>query len=108
MGNVIEFLTRLGEDASLRHASDDALAALSNEAGLDAAVGSAVYLRDVEALRNLLGGEIYFSTQMGEPQREEEEPEDDDGDGDGDGEDGEDEKSRLPGGSTSTTPGSRH
>jgi hypothetical protein len=93
MGNVIEFLARLGEDASLRHVSDEALATMIREAELGDAVGCAMSARDPEALRLLMGQGIYFSTQMGDPLREEEEPEED-GDGDGE-EDDEGEKSLL-------------
>jgi hypothetical protein len=38
MGNVIEFLARVGEDASLRHASDEALGEFMSEAGMVEAV----------------------------------------------------------------------
>jgi hypothetical protein len=106
MGKVIEFLARLGEDASLRHASDETLAALVSEAGMGEAVTDAVISRDPEALRTILGQGIYFTTQMGEPLREVEEPEEEEGDED-DGDDDEGEKSSRRG-PKPPVPGPRH
>ncbi|HVI53705.1 MAG TPA: hypothetical protein VM621_01480 [Luteibacter sp.] len=97
MGSVIEFLARLGQDASLCHASDETLAALVSEAGMDEAV---------TALRTVAGQGIYFNTQMGEPLREVEEPEDDEGDeGEDDDEEGEKSSRRGP---KPPVPGPRH
>ncbi|MET0616531.1 MAG: hypothetical protein ABWZ54_02095 [Luteibacter sp.] len=84
MGNVIDFLARLGGDASLRHASDETLAAMAGESGLDGALGAAMLARDPDALRTLMGHGIFFSTQMGDPQREEKDPLDDKEDDDDD------------------------
>jgi TATA-binding protein-associated factor Taf7 len=98
MGNVIEFLARLGEDASLRHASDEALADLISEAGMSEAV---------TALHAAVGHNIYFSGQMPSPQREVEEPEEEEeeDDEDEDDEDGEKPPRRSP---RLPVPGSRH
>lgn len=106
MGSVIEFLARLGKDASLRHASDETLAALMSEAGMGEAVTDAVISRDPEALRTVMGQGIYFNTQMGEPLREVEEPEDEEGDeGEDDDEEGEKSSRRGP---KPPVPGPRH
>jgi hypothetical protein len=97
MGNVIEFLARLGEDASLRHASDEALADLISEAGLSEAV---------TALHAGVGHNIYFGGQMPSPQREVEEPEEEEEEEDDeDDEDGEKPPRRSP---RLPVPGSRH
>ena len=88
MGSVIEFLARLGQDATLRHLSDEALAALVSEAGMDEAV-TAITARSEQ--------NIYFIGQMPGPQREVEEPEDDEEDDeDEDDEEGETSPRRRP------------
>jgi hypothetical protein len=106
MGNVIEFLARLGQDASLRHASDETLAALVSEAGMGDAVTRAVISRDPDVLRTAMGQGIYFSTQMGEPLREVEEPEEEEGDENEDGDDEGEKSSRR--GPKPPVPGPRH
>lgn len=107
MGNVIEFLARLGKDASLRHASDDVLVALvAGEPAMDVAVSEALASRDPEALRTVLGQAIFFGSQMN-PLREEPEEEEEEGDeNDEDGEDG--EKLLRPHSSNSSPSGLRH
>jgi len=88
MGSVIEFLARLGQDATLRHLSDEALAALVSEAGMNEAV-TALTARPEQ--------NIYFIGQMPGPQREVEEPEDDEEDDeDEDDEEGETSPRRRP------------
>jgi hypothetical protein len=96
MGSVIEFLARLGQDASLRYASDETLAALVSEAGM----GEAVTALHVQAEQN-----IYFIGQMPGPQREVEEPEDEEDDEDEDDEEGEKSPRRGP---KLPVPGPRH
>jgi hypothetical protein len=88
MGNVIDFLARLGGDASLRDASDETLAAMASESGLGGALGAAMLARDTDSLRTLLGQGIFFSTQMGDPQREKEDPDDDKDDDDDEDDEG--------------------
>lgn len=88
MGNVIEFLARVGQDAALRHMSDEALAALVSEAGMGEAV---------TALHAMAEQNIYFIGQMPSPQREVEEPEEEeDEDEDEDDEEGEKSPGRGP------------
>jgi len=96
MGNVIEFLARLGQDASLRHASDETLAALVSEAGLGEAM---------TALKAQAGQDIYFIGQMPGPQREVEEPEEEEDDEDEDDEEGKKTPRRGP---KPPAPGPRH
>lgn len=96
MGNVIEFLARLGEDASLRHASEETLAALVREAGM----GEAMTALQAQAEQN-----IYFIGQMPGPQREVEEPEEEEDDEDEDDEEGEKSPRRGP---KLPVPGPRH
>jgi hypothetical protein len=55
MGNVIEFLARLGEDASLRYASNETLATIVSEAGMGEAM---------TALHAQAGQKAYFIGQM--------------------------------------------
>jgi hypothetical protein len=95
MGDVIEFLARLGEDASLRHASEEALADLIDEAGMGEAV---------TALHAQAGQNIYFIGQMPGPQREKEEPEEEEDEEDDD-EEGEKPPRRGP---KPPVPGFRH
>lgn len=96
MGNVIEFLARLGQDASLRYASEETLAALMSEDGM----GEAVTELQAQAAQT-----IYFGGQMPSPQREVEEPEEEEGDEDEDDEEGETSPRRGP---KPPIPGSRH
>jgi hypothetical protein len=96
MGSVIEFLARLGQDASLRHASDETLAALMSEAGM----GEAVAALHAQAEQN-----AYFIGQMPGPQREVEEPEDEEDDEDEDDQEGEKSPRRGP---KPPVPGLRH
>ncbi|PTR30728.1 hypothetical protein C8J98_10638 [Luteibacter sp. OK325] len=87
MGSVIEFLARLGQDASLRYASAETLAALVSEAGM----GEAVTALQAQAEQN-----IYFIGQMPGPQREKEEPEEEEDDEDEDDEEGKKSPRRGP------------
>jgi hypothetical protein len=96
MGSVIEFLARLGQDASLRHASDETLAALVSEAGLDEAM---------TALHSQREQNIYFGGQMPSPQREVEEPEEEEDDENEDDEEGGTSPLRAP---KPPVPGPRH
>ncbi|MDQ0008539.1 hypothetical protein J2T07_000698 [Luteibacter jiangsuensis] len=88
MGKVIEFLARVGSDASLRHASTDAVDAALRDAGVDDGdLREAFSAKDGDAVRLLLGQRAYFSTQMPiAPEHEEQEDPLDGEDEDGDGE----------------------
>ncbi|WP_413626235.1 hypothetical protein [Luteibacter sp. Lutesp34] len=82
MGKVIEFLARVGSDASLRHASADAIRTALLEAGVDdTAFGAALSANDGDALRALFGQREYVSSQLPDSPAREEDPfdgEDDD------------------------------
>jgi hypothetical protein len=94
MGKVIEFLARVGSDASLRHASADAMRTALLEAGVDdAALGAALSTNDGDALRALLGQREYISSQLPADPAHEEDPSD-----------GEDEDTDEPGESISRIP----
>ncbi|QWT21992.1 hypothetical protein KPL74_08290 [Bacillus sp. NP157] len=81
MGNVMEFLVRVGEDAAMRHASPAERDALLATLGIDdEETRAALASGDVASVRDLLGGKIYFATLMPGPDREEEAPEDDEDD----------------------------
>ncbi|NII54833.1 DUF2950 domain-containing protein [Luteibacter sp. SG786] len=86
MGKVIEFLARVGSDASLRHASADAMRTALLEAGVDdVALGDALATNDGDALRALFGQREYISSQLPDSPAREEDPfdgEDDDDDTD--------------------------
>jgi hypothetical protein len=90
MGKVIEFLARLGSDASLRHGSADHVDAASRDAGVDDDLREAFHAKDGDAVRMLFGQRVYVFTQMpiGPDHEEQEDPvdgEDEDGDGEPDG-----------------------
>ena len=76
MGKVVEFLARVGSDASLRHASADAVRMAALDAGVgDDELGRILSANDGDALRALLGPREFFSSQMPVgPAREEEDP----------------------------------
>lgn len=83
MGNVIDFLERVGRDASLRHG--DGFAEALREHELDDPQRAALVGLDADALRLSLKQGAYLSTQMGEPfgpdhERAPDLPPDDDGD----------------------------
>ncbi|GAA0916026.1 hypothetical protein KR767_18520 [Luteibacter anthropi] len=66
MGNVIEFLARVGREASLRHARGDGYDRALEGAGFDPPTAEVLRARDGATLRALLGQRAYFETQMGE------------------------------------------
>jgi hypothetical protein len=84
VSNIIDFLERLGGDAGLRHASDDAVEAALKLAGIDQAVRSAIVSKDQSALEALLGADTNVCCMINKPDDEEEEEEDDDEDEDED------------------------
>lgn len=79
MSRVIEFLERMGMDATLRHASDDQVALALTEAQMDAAVGAAILARSTAQLYALLGqGPLFcIQTTPGKEKEKEDEQEDD-------------------------------
>jgi hypothetical protein len=89
MGNVTDFLARVGQDSSLRHGSPAAREALLAAMGIeDNALRHALLGDDAEALRGLLGGARFIASQMPDgPEREKKDPDegDDEGEGDDDG-----------------------
>lgn len=79
MSNVIDFLERMGQDADLRHASDELLEEALRNSGIEPALRAALLGQDRPALEALLGTEstvccIVFK----EDEEEEEEPEEED------------------------------
>jgi len=64
MGKVIEFLERVGSDATLRHADAAMLAAALADTGIDAETRSALVNGDREALHRLLGERPFIVAQM--------------------------------------------
>jgi hypothetical protein len=55
MSNVIEFLEKMGQDASLRHASRDQILAAMMSANIDADLHAPILNADAERLENALG-----------------------------------------------------
>lgn len=78
MSNVIDFLERFGQDADLRHATDDAIAEALRNAGIEPQVHSAIINKDQRALEALLGADTNVCCMVNAPDEEEEEEEDDD------------------------------
>lgn len=87
MGKVIEFLERVGQDASLRYASRESLAIVLDAEGCDAAMRAMLMSNDADAFQLLLGTRVFSSSQMPiQPEEEkipDEDEDDDDEDGDG-------------------------
>ena len=86
MGNVTDYLARVGQDAALRHGSPADREALLTELGIDDdATREALAYGDADGLRRLLGGAQFIATQMPDgPEREKEAPDEDEGDEDDD------------------------
>jgi len=76
--DAIEFLERVGSDASVFHGADDTLQAAG--AHLAPGLASALAARDVEAVQRLLGRAMLVCVQI--PGEEEEAPDEDEGDAD--------------------------
>jgi hypothetical protein len=96
MGSVIDFLARVGQDASLRHAPGHVLGEALDADAVDASVRDALVAKDGDALRDLLGLDVYFGSQMPDgPDHEEEEDDEDDKD-DEDGDDDDDKPRKKP------------
>jgi hypothetical protein len=90
VSNVIDFLERLGRDAELRHASDEAVNEALREAGIDPAVRQAIVGKDQCELERLLGGDTTVCCLIHSPDDDEEEEDEEHED-----EEDEDEKAEL-------------
>ena len=81
VSNVIDFLERFGQDADLRHASDEAVAEALRNAGIEPALQAAVLDKDQRALEALLGADTNVCCMVyKEDEAEEEEPEEEEED----------------------------
>lgn len=76
MSNVIDFLERFGQDADLRHATDDAIAAALSNAGIESRLQTAILNKDQRTLVALLGGDTNVCCLIHSPDDEEEEEDD--------------------------------
>lgn len=81
MSNVIDFLERFGQDADLRHATDEALAEALRNAGIEPALQAAVLDKDQRALESVLGADTNVCCMVFK-EDEEEETEEEEGDED--------------------------
>jgi hypothetical protein len=75
VSNVIDFLERFGQDAGLRHATDDAVAEALRNAGIEAALRAAILDKDQRTLEALLGTDTNVCCMVHAPDEEEEEEE---------------------------------
>jgi hypothetical protein len=64
MGNVVEFLARVGQDAALRHASGEQMAAELEAAGIAPELGAEIHAGNAGGLRLLLGQGVFFAALM--------------------------------------------
>jgi len=71
MSNVIELLERLGQDAQLRHASDNELEQTLIGAQIDPAIREAILRRDQHQLESLLGANPNVCCMIFSPLEEE-------------------------------------
>jgi len=76
MSNVIEFLEKLGQDAQLRDAPQEELAAALAEAQVEAPYCSAILAKDASQLQDLLGLRPMLYVLMPAEEEEEEDGED--------------------------------
>ncbi|WP_285402276.1 hypothetical protein [Luteibacter sp. ME-Dv--P-043b] len=97
MGTVVDWLARVGGDASLRYASAESLAKALGDHVIEDAVRAPLVARDAEALRAVMGGQgIWFSSQMPvHPDHEDDRPLDDEDDEDDDEGEGKPRRSPL-------------
>jgi len=97
MGTVVDWLARVGGDASLRYASAESLAKALGDHDIEDVVRAPLVARDAEALRAVMGGQgIWFSSQMPvHPDHEEDRPLDDEDDEDDDEGEGKPRRSPL-------------
>jgi hypothetical protein len=88
MGNVVEFLARVGQDAALRHASGEQMAAELEAAGIAPELSAEIHAGNAGGLRLLLGQGVFFAALMppgpDEDREEEDDRQDDEEDEEGD------------------------
>jgi hypothetical protein len=77
MGNVVEFLARVGQNAALRHASGEQLAAELEAAGIAPELSAAIHAGNAGGLRLLLGQGVFFASLMPDGPDKDNEEEDD-------------------------------
>jgi len=77
MGNVVEFLARVGQDAALRHASGEQMAAELEAAGISPELSAEIHAGNAGGLRLLLGQGVFFAALMPDGPDEDREEEDD-------------------------------
>jgi len=77
MSNVIDFLERMGADATLRAAGTDALAHELAASAVDAALAAAILAGDDTLLRDRLAPGKFYGIQLDREKDEEQEREDD-------------------------------
>lgn len=102
MSDVIDFLERMGQDASLRHGSVDEMELALANAQLEPELQSAILADDLSQLHALLGRSPLYSMQV--PAEEDEE----EGEGEGDEDGGMDEDALRKGEGVSLQSLSRH
>jgi hypothetical protein len=82
VSNVIDFLERFGQSASLRHATSDAVAEALKNAGIAPALQAAILDKDQHKLEAFLGANTNVCCMVHSPDEEEEEEDEDDEDED--------------------------
>lgn len=87
MSNIIEFIERLGRDATLRNATAAEIEEALSHAGVEPALRPVIFADDPSLLESLLGARTGLCCMIAPAREEEEESEDDGG-----GEDGADDE----------------
>jgi hypothetical protein len=96
--NVIDFLERFGQDASLRYATGDVVAEALRQAGIEPALQAAILAKDQRTLEALLGSDtnvcclIHKDDEEEEEETDEDEEDDDEDDEDFDEDEDEDDE----------------
>jgi hypothetical protein len=78
VSNVIDFLERLGQDAGLRHATDEAVTEALRNAGIEPALQAAILDKDQHELEALLGADTNVCCMIYKEDEEEETEEEED------------------------------
>jgi hypothetical protein len=91
VSNVIDFLQRLGQDATLRHATRTELELALAEAGIDPALREALLGSDQRKLEALLGADTNVCAMIHPDKKEDDEDDEDDFEDDEDEDEDEDE-----------------
>lgn len=91
MGNVIDFLERLGQDAQLRYATGSQVEEALEQAQIDPAIRAAILAADPRRLEALLGAQANVCCLVRPGEEEEEEGDEDEKEDDDDEDDGDDE-----------------